>query len=102
MTVLETLRHRTVYADISVSHKLSQDDVYEGYFVDKGSLVHTNISIILQNPKQHPGKDSFNPGRYLDLSYPTHREPPSDYPKVQESIAFGAARVQALPSPSAA
>lgn len=41
--VLETLRHRTIHADIGIPHKLSQDDVYEGYFFEKGSLIHTNI-----------------------------------------------------------
>ncbi|KAK4506172.1 hypothetical protein PRZ48_004137 [Zasmidium cellare] len=40
---METLRYRTVHADISVPHKLAQDDIYEGYFFEKGTLVHANL-----------------------------------------------------------
>ena len=40
--VKETIRYRSVHAEIGIPHKLSQDDVYEGHFFSAGTIFHIN------------------------------------------------------------
>lgn len=40
--VKESIRYRSVCAEIGIPHKLSQDDEYEGYFFEKGTIFHIN------------------------------------------------------------
>jgi len=39
----ESMRARTIVGESSVPHKLSQDDFYEGYFFEKGTIFHANF-----------------------------------------------------------
>jgi cytochrome P450 len=39
----ESMRSRTIVGESSVPHKLSQDDFYNGYFFEKGTIVHANF-----------------------------------------------------------
>ena len=41
--VLEGIRYRSVHAEIGIPHRLSQDDIYEGYFFPAGTIFHANI-----------------------------------------------------------
>ncbi|KAI0050257.1 cytochrome P450 [Auriscalpium vulgare] len=59
----EVLRWRMV-APIGVPHASSEDDVYEGYFIPKGSMIIAN-SAMLQDPVAYPNPEKFDPGRYL-------------------------------------
>lgn len=41
--ILEVIRCRSVDAEIGIPHKLSQDDVYDGYFFQAGTVFHANV-----------------------------------------------------------
>jgi cytochrome P450 len=50
---------------VAVPHRLTEDDVYEGYFIPAGSLVSGNVWAILHDPEFFPNPESFYPERYL-------------------------------------
>jgi cytochrome P450 len=89
--VKETLRYYPVTAG-GFPHKLTQDDVYNGYFLKAGSVMHPVQWVIQRDPELCPNPDEFNPGRWLDPSYPTYKEPLTVYPNLQGYSAFGAGR----------
>ncbi|KAF2851659.1 cytochrome P450 [Plenodomus tracheiphilus IPT5] len=89
--VKETARIRPVTAG-GVAHKTTADDVYEGYFIPKGSLIHANQWAIHHDPELYPDPESFNPDRWLNPKYPTFREPLSQYPNCQNYSVFGFGR----------
>ncbi|KIJ64011.1 hypothetical protein HYDPIDRAFT_175746 [Hydnomerulius pinastri MD-312] len=61
----ETLRWG-VPVPLNLPHRLTEDDVYDGMFIPKGSLVFGNIWAILRDEKLYPDPHSFNPERYLE------------------------------------
>ncbi|KAH7341217.1 cytochrome P450 [Pyrenochaeta sp. MPI-SDFR-AT-0127] len=89
--VKETARLRPVTAG-GIAHKTTADDVYEGYFIPKGSLIHPNLWSIQRDPELYPDPDSFNPDRWLNPKYPTFREPLNQYPNCQNYSVFGFGR----------
>ncbi|KAJ3907353.1 cytochrome P450-like protein, partial [Lentinula edodes] len=44
----------------------TQDDIYKGYFLPKGSLIMANVWSILHDEEDYPEPDLFNPSRFLD------------------------------------
>ncbi|KAF9227082.1 cytochrome P450 [Gyrodon lividus] len=46
-------------------HVTSQDDVYEGYLMPKGSVILANIWHILYNEETYPEPEAFRPERFL-------------------------------------
>ncbi|KAI0050256.1 cytochrome P450 [Auriscalpium vulgare] len=60
----EVLRWRMV-APSGVPHASMEDDVYEGYFIPKGSMIIANAWGMLHNPAVYPAPDTFNPERHL-------------------------------------
>lgn len=40
--VKETIRHRSLTAEIGIPHRLDEDDFYKGYFFPKGTVFHAN------------------------------------------------------------
>ncbi|TFK25367.1 cytochrome P450 [Coprinopsis marcescibilis] len=48
-----------------ISHALSEDDVYRGYFIPKGSTVLANAWAMLHNEKDYPDAMTYNPGRFI-------------------------------------
>jgi len=44
----------------------SQDDVYKGFFIPKGSIMVANAWAILHNPETYPDPDEFKPERFLN------------------------------------
>jgi len=89
--VKETLRYYPVTGG-GFPHKLTQDDVYDGYFLRAGTIVHPVQWAIHRDPEQYPDPDTFNPGRWLDPSFPTYKEPLTVYPNLQNYTAFGHGR----------
>ncbi|KAH7085785.1 cytochrome P450 [Paraphoma chrysanthemicola] len=89
--VKETARLRPVTAG-GIAHKSTADDVYEGYFIPKGSLIHPNLWSIQRDPELYPDPDSFNPDRWLNPKFPTFKEPLSQYPNCQNYSVFGFGR----------
>lgn len=81
---LEVLRYHSVLPT-NIPHCTSQDDVYNGYFIPKGSLVIANIWNMTHDPKIYQDPTVFNPMRFL--AKPEHvpeRDP--------REIAFGLGR----------
>lgn len=89
--VKETLRYYPVTGG-GFPHKLTQDDVYQGYFLKAGTIVHPVQWAIHRDPDLYPEPDVYNPGRWLDPAFPTYKEPLTVYPNLQNFTAFGHGR----------
>lgn len=68
-----------------VPHRLIEDDVYNGYFLPKGTIVIANIWRMLHNPETYADPMSFNPERFVKTA--TH-EPELD----PRTLSFGFGR----------
>jgi cytochrome P450 len=42
--VKETVRYRSIVAEMGISHCLQEDDFYEGYFFEKGTVFHATFA----------------------------------------------------------
>lgn len=51
---------------IGLAHRVTQDDVYKGLFIAKGTIVYPNIWAMLYDPQTYPSPSSFDPGRFLE------------------------------------
>ncbi|KAJ7499641.1 putative monooxygenase [Mycena latifolia] len=78
----EVLRWRPA-VPLGMPHSLSQDDVYDGMHLPKGSLMIPNVWCMLHDPENFPNPDVFDPDRYRNLD--------SEMEKVAE-LAFGFGR----------
>jgi len=47
-----------------VPHSPSEDDIYEGYIIKKGTWILTNTWALLNDPEVYPDPSIFNPDRY--------------------------------------
>ncbi|EIW85932.1 cytochrome P450 [Coniophora puteana RWD-64-598 SS2] len=50
---------------VGVTHTVTEDDVYEGCFIPKGSLVTANAWAMSRDERQYPSPESFLPDRFL-------------------------------------
>jgi len=50
---------------LGLPHRLMEDDIYDGIFLPKGSLVFPNIWTILRDETLFPDPHAFNPDRFL-------------------------------------
>ncbi|KAH9055190.1 cytochrome P450 [Lactarius vividus] len=62
-------------APLGVPHLLTEDDVYNGYFIPAGSMIFSNSWAIFHNPTTYPEPSKFKPERFLD---PAARAPLPD------------------------
>ncbi|KAF7532399.1 hypothetical protein G7054_g7988 [Neopestalotiopsis clavispora] len=88
----ETLRWRPV-APGGVPHMLTQDDVYQGYLLPKGTVVLANTWAIHNDEAEYDQPDLFIPDRFLGNDYGTRYtvdEKMDDHRRT--SYAFGAGR----------
>ncbi|KAI9442829.1 cytochrome P450 [Lactarius psammicola] len=69
-------------APLGFPHRLTEDDVYNGYFIPAGSMILSNSWAILRDPATYPEPSKFKPERFLD---PAARPPLPD-------AAFGCGR----------
>ncbi|KND88299.1 Cytochrome P450 [Tolypocladium ophioglossoides CBS 100239] len=90
--VKEGVRFRSIVAEMGISHCLEQDDIYEGYFFEKGTVFHATFASILMDKETYPDGNLFNPARWLEPSYPTYKEPLNVYPNCHNFAAFGYGR----------
>ncbi|KAL0956442.1 hypothetical protein HGRIS_002590 [Hohenbuehelia grisea] len=63
----EVLRWRPV-TPLGFPHVASEDDIYEGYFIHKNSIVIPNIWAMTRDPSKHEDPESFRPERFLDAN----------------------------------
>ena len=91
----ETIRWRQAVPG-GVPHITTQDDVYKGYFIPKGALVHANHFAISRDEDLYPDGAEFRPERWLDPSWPTYKEPLTEYPTLRGDIAFGYGKLSPL------
>ncbi|KAI0311891.1 cytochrome P450 [Amylostereum chailletii] len=52
-------------APLGVVHSTTEDDVYNGFFIPKGSTVWANAWAMLHDPVVYPDPESFTPERFL-------------------------------------
>ncbi|KAH9971622.1 cytochrome P450 [Russula compacta] len=65
-----------------VPHASTEDDVYRGFFIPKGSLVLANAWAVLHDPDLYPDPEAFKPERFLRVDG-TFRDDPTI------ALAFG-------------
>ncbi|KAG1833631.1 cytochrome P450 [Suillus subalutaceus] len=46
-------------------HLLTEDDMHDGYYIPKGSLIMPNISFMLNDPRTYAKPSQFEPDRFL-------------------------------------
>jgi len=72
-------------APLALPHRLTEEDVYEGYRLPAGSLVFANTWAILHDPEIYPDPMEFQPERYLGPQAPGTNPDP-------RAFAFGYGR----------
>ncbi|KAG9317635.1 cytochrome P450 [Chiua virens] len=60
----EALRWHSVTPS-GVPHRTTEDDIHNGYFIPKGSLIMANIWGMLHDPRTYAEPSEFNPERFL-------------------------------------
>ncbi|KAF8637703.1 hypothetical protein AX16_010778 [Volvariella volvacea WC 439] len=63
----ELLRWRPI-TPLAVPHATTEDDVYEGYWIPKGTIVMGNAWAMTHDETIYPEPDRFMPERFLDAS----------------------------------
>ncbi|KAJ7366976.1 cytochrome P450 [Mycena albidolilacea] len=61
----EVLRWKPI-VPLAIPHATSGDDIYEGYFIPKGTTVLANMWAMAHNESMYPNSDKFNPERFLN------------------------------------
>ncbi|KAF7346476.1 hypothetical protein MSAN_01875700 [Mycena sanguinolenta] len=51
---------------LGIPHATSEDDIYEGYFIPKGTTVLSNIWAMGHDESKYSNPDEFNPERFLN------------------------------------
>ncbi|KAJ7081461.1 cytochrome P450, partial [Mycena crocata] len=86
--VKEVLRWRPV-GPLGLPRRAMHDDVYEGYFIPKGTLILANVSAMNRDPKIFPDFDEFRPERFLNVSGKTGVVPPDTHNQGHVTFGFG-------------
>ncbi|KAG1719685.1 cytochrome P450 [Suillus lakei] len=63
--VKEVLRWNAV-VPTGIPHCVTEDDIHDGYYIPKGSIVIANIWFMLNDPRTYANPSQFNPERFLD------------------------------------
>ncbi|TCD67633.1 hypothetical protein EIP91_012198 [Steccherinum ochraceum] len=63
--LMSELLRFSVPVPLGLPHRLMEDDVYNGMFLPKGTLVFANVWKMLRNPEVYPSPESFNPDRFM-------------------------------------
>ncbi|KAK9378731.1 cytochrome protein [Kockiozyma suomiensis] len=64
--IKETLRWRPVAVLGGTPHLSTEDDVYDGFLIPRGTTILGNSWAINLNEKYYPNPDNFDPKRFLD------------------------------------
>ncbi|KAK4108835.1 cytochrome P450 [Canariomyces notabilis] len=93
--IKETMRWKP-NVPTGVAHEAERDDVYNGYFIPKGTRLLPLDLAFLRNPKRYPDPDSFRPERWLEPGWPTYQTPLTKYPTLKGMSSFGWGQRQCL------
>ncbi|THH14869.1 hypothetical protein EW146_g5523 [Bondarzewia mesenterica] len=63
--VSEVLRWGPV-APLGIVHRLTKDDIQDGYFIPEGSIIIPNIWNMLRDPRTYKNPELFDPQRFLE------------------------------------
>lgn len=74
-------------APFAFPHSSVSDDIYQGYFIPKGSVVIGNVWAMLNDEAKYPNPRVFNPERFLDADGDL-----TDDTDVRAILAFGFGR----------
>ncbi|KIY69829.1 cytochrome P450 [Cylindrobasidium torrendii FP15055 ss-10] len=73
--IKETIRiHPSVR--LALPHTTTQDDIHDGYFIPKGSMILSNAWAMAHDPQTYPNPFEFNPDRFMG---DTPNRDPFDY-----------------------
>lgn len=89
--IRETLRWRPP-VPTGIPHESTEDDVYNGYLIPQGTVIHPFEWGMSRNASKYPLPDAYNPDRWMDPSFPTYQEPLSRYPTICQYSQFGYGR----------
>lgn len=89
--IRETMRWRPP-VPTGIPHESVKDDIYEGYHIPAGSVMHPLEWSISRDPDVFPDPDAWNPLRWLDSKFPTYQEPLNKYPTITSYSQFGYGR----------
>ncbi|KAI9702672.1 MAG: hypothetical protein M1820_006056 [Bogoriella megaspora] len=89
--IRESMRWRPA-VPTGIPHELVQDDVYEGYHLPAGSVMHPLEWCISRDPVMFPDPEAYNPMRWLDPAYPTFKEDSTVNPTITNYSQFGYGR----------
>jgi len=79
-----------------VAHETEVDDVYNGYFIPKGTRILPLDWAFLRNPEKYPDPDNFRPERWLEPGWPTFQAPLTQHPTIKGMTSFGWGQRQCL------
>ncbi|KAF9645118.1 cytochrome P450 [Thelephora ganbajun] len=91
--VKEVLRWNPV-GPLALPHRVTSDDVYEGYYIPKDSLVLVNVWKFVHDPEVYSNPFEFNPSRFLGLK--PERDPREICFGFGRRVCPGSASAQAL------
>lgn len=89
--IREAMRWRPA-VPTGIPHRVVQDDVYDGYFIPKDSVIHPLEWSMSRNPDQYPQPEMYNPDRWVEPSFPSYKEPLTRYPSIVGYSQFGYGR----------
>ncbi|KAM0749101.1 cytochrome P450 [Meredithblackwellia eburnea MCA 4105] len=75
--IKEVMRWRPV-APAGVPHMMTQDEIFQGCIIPKGSLVIGNTWAVLHDPNMYEEPDTFNPDRFIKNKYGLKDDAPAD------------------------
>jgi cytochrome P450 len=75
-----------------VPHEAEKDEMYDGYLIEKGSLVFPTEWAYRSDEEMYSNPEEFNPYCYLNPKYPTYKEPLTKYLNVVNHHVFGYGR----------
>ncbi|KAG2087119.1 cytochrome P450 [Suillus discolor] len=76
--VRETFRWHPV-VPLGIPHTALDDDVYNGYFIPKGTIITYNTWGITRDEKRYPNASHFIPERFIDINGALTADDPAQY-----------------------
>ncbi|KAG1846165.1 cytochrome P450 [Suillus tomentosus] len=76
--VRETFRWQPV-VPLGIPHTALDDDVYDGYFIPKGTIITYNTWGITRDEKRYPNASQFIPERFIDINGALTADDPAQY-----------------------